>query len=344
MSDRFQSEAETIPSSMPALTPVRSASLQCQAVNRTEPTIIPPIVYEVLRSPGRLLEPGVRTVMESCFGCDFSHVRVHNDERAASSARAVNARAYTVGQDIIFDNGEYAPETTSGRSLLSHELAHVVQQQQAGQNTQLKAQRQKSAKAIEGKPAAELTVGGSPIGLYRWTNESEKLIEKKENGEAKVRVPLDEILGKSSPHPTKKSESREPVMPSRIPIPWLSSGKFSLGLRLGFPEAPKGTKFQQALLRGSPDPLKRSLQQARILKQTVTGKVPSGWEGTNKSQLAKAIWGIFSKNIAPDLASKIAGGLSTHNGPGGLSYELDLILITNFSKEIGGGTSLTVRW
>jgi len=61
-------------------------------------------------------------------GYDFSHVRVHTDAQATQSARAVSARAYTVGRDIVFGAGEYAPTTSAGRQLLAHELTHVVQQ------------------------------------------------------------------------------------------------------------------------------------------------------------------------------------------------------------------------
>jgi Domain of unknown function (DUF4157) len=88
----------------------------------------PAIVQEVLRSPGRPLDPGVLTLMESRFGHDFSHVRVHIDTSAAESARAVNALAYTVGHHVIFDEGQYAPQTSSGVRLLAHELAHTLQQ------------------------------------------------------------------------------------------------------------------------------------------------------------------------------------------------------------------------
>jgi Domain of unknown function (DUF4157) len=88
----------------------------------------PPIVGEVLQSPGQPLEPATRTFMEPRFGYDFSRVQVHTDTRAAESARAVNARAYTVGRDIVFGSGQYAPETSRGRQLLAHELIHVVQQ------------------------------------------------------------------------------------------------------------------------------------------------------------------------------------------------------------------------
>jgi hypothetical protein len=88
----------------------------------------PPIVHDVLRSPGRTLDPATRAFMEPRFGHDFSRVRVHTDEKAAASARAVNAFAYTVGQDVVFGAQQYQPNDLSGRRLLAHELTHVVQQ------------------------------------------------------------------------------------------------------------------------------------------------------------------------------------------------------------------------
>jgi hypothetical protein len=89
---------------------------------------VPPIVHEVLRSPGQPLDAATRAFFEPRFGYDFSQVRVHTDAKAAESARAVNALAYTVGRDVVFGAGRYAPGTTIGRRLLTHELAHVVQQ------------------------------------------------------------------------------------------------------------------------------------------------------------------------------------------------------------------------
>ena len=88
----------------------------------------PPVVHEVLRSPGRPLQPGVRQFFEQRFGHDFGNVRIHAGGRAAESARAGSARAYTVGQNVVFADSAYAPETRAGKRLLAHELAHVVQQ------------------------------------------------------------------------------------------------------------------------------------------------------------------------------------------------------------------------
>lgn len=102
--------------------------LQRRAVNQSEHKEVPPIVHEVLRSPGQLLDLETRTFMESRFGQDFSQVRVHTDNKASASARSVNALAYTVGRDVVFAAGQYAPETKEGKSLLAHELTHVLQQ------------------------------------------------------------------------------------------------------------------------------------------------------------------------------------------------------------------------
>jgi len=69
---------------------------------------VPPIVHQVISSPGQLLDPTTRAFMEPRFGYDFSGVRVHADEKAAESMRAANAKAYTVGKDVVFDTGQYA--------------------------------------------------------------------------------------------------------------------------------------------------------------------------------------------------------------------------------------------
>ena len=88
----------------------------------------PASVDRALASPGRPLEPALRQDMELRFGHDFSTVRVHSDAAADQSARDVNAHAYTVGHNIAFGAGRYAPATHEGRRLIAHELAHVVQQ------------------------------------------------------------------------------------------------------------------------------------------------------------------------------------------------------------------------
>jgi hypothetical protein len=85
-------------------------------------------VLDVVGSGGAPLEGRTRAEMESSFGHDFGDVRIHTDSVAVASAESVQARAYTVGNDIVFGGGGYAPETNAGRHTLAHELAHVVQQ------------------------------------------------------------------------------------------------------------------------------------------------------------------------------------------------------------------------
>jgi hypothetical protein len=85
-------------------------------------------VHGVIASGGRPLEPEIRTDMESRLGHDFGDVRVHDDGAAHESATAVNAHAYTVGSDLVFQRDMYDPSSSAGRVMLAHELTHVVQQ------------------------------------------------------------------------------------------------------------------------------------------------------------------------------------------------------------------------
>jgi hypothetical protein len=89
---------------------------------------IPSIVHDVLRSPGQPLDSETRGFMESRFGQNFGEVLVHSDVQAADSARTLNALAYTVGRHIVFDGGRYAPQTSTGKRLMAHELTHTLQQ------------------------------------------------------------------------------------------------------------------------------------------------------------------------------------------------------------------------
>ena len=88
----------------------------------------PDIVDDVLRAPARSLDPALRAFMEARTGYDFGRVRVHTDPGASASAKAVAARAYTVGHHVVFGEGQFAPGTAEGRRLIAHELVHVMQQ------------------------------------------------------------------------------------------------------------------------------------------------------------------------------------------------------------------------
>ncbi len=96
----------------------------------------PEAVSEVLggaRVGGSALPAGERTQMEDHLGCDLGGVRVHADSHAADLSARLSARAFTVGKDVYFGQGEYQPQTQQGRFLIAHELTHVAQQRQGVQ-------------------------------------------------------------------------------------------------------------------------------------------------------------------------------------------------------------------
>ncbi|HKQ30668.1 MAG TPA: DUF4157 domain-containing protein [Burkholderiales bacterium] len=98
-----------------------------------------PTVHDTLRDSGQPLDAATRGFFEPRFGHDFDDVRIHTNTKAAESAQSVSARAYTVGNNIAFNEGEYSPQSTAGQRLLAHELTHVVQQSQGGRALQRSA-------------------------------------------------------------------------------------------------------------------------------------------------------------------------------------------------------------
>jgi hypothetical protein len=150
----------------------KEATLQRRATrHHAEPNAAPPIVHEVLRSPGSPLDANTREFMESRFGYDFGGVRIHADARAAESARAVNALAYTVGRDIVF--AEHQPASgPDGRQVLAHELAHVVQQSRAGESFgTLRIGDAHSAAEKEASEVARAIVSGAHASSLKATSQ-----------------------------------------------------------------------------------------------------------------------------------------------------------------------------
>ncbi len=129
-------------------------NIQAKEAPGQTPIVTPEIQTRIdsLRGGGQPLSESARRFFEPRFGHDFSRVRVHANSQAAESANAVNARAYTVGRDIVFGAGQYAPETSAGQSLLAHELTHIIQehvcdqslQRQETETTKLQSQRFKN--------------------------------------------------------------------------------------------------------------------------------------------------------------------------------------------------------
>jgi len=144
MSDKIAAKATATPAISKVAKPVIQRKCLCgscpdcqkkkEAVqkkgNGAGPSVVaaPSLVSSVIGDAGMPLDSGVRSGMESRFGQDFGNVRVHTDPRAAESARAIDAKAYTVGNHIVFGSGAYDPSSPHGQHLLAHELTHTVQQ------------------------------------------------------------------------------------------------------------------------------------------------------------------------------------------------------------------------
>ncbi len=109
-------------------------AIQAKEVSGRTPEIVSHVGARIqsLRSAGQPLPASERAFFEPRFKHDFSQVRIHKDNQAAETARELSARAYTVGQHVVFGEGEYAPDTAAGKRLIAHELTHTVQQSQPG--------------------------------------------------------------------------------------------------------------------------------------------------------------------------------------------------------------------
>jgi hypothetical protein len=186
----------------------RGGTLQRAAINASPVHDAPPIVHEVLRSPGQPLDANSRAFMELRFGHDFSGVRVHTDAQAVEAARAVSALAYTAGRSVVFGAGQYAPHTSIGRRLLAHELSHVVQQA-SGSPTTLgvsnlfvvasNAQSEREAAAVSNT----FTESGSPLS-YMLTPVSSPVLQRQVGAGAVAGLVLSTIgVGKSFMPPSE---------------------------------------------------------------------------------------------------------------------------------------------
>lgn len=120
----FQYEEQTGSSKTPVV--------KRKGISPSGPMTTVPAMSQLIPSAGRPLDPSTKDFMESRFGHNFDDVRVHIDGYANESASAINAKAYTIGRDIIFGASRYQPHTSAGKQLLAHELAHVVQDRQEG--------------------------------------------------------------------------------------------------------------------------------------------------------------------------------------------------------------------
>ncbi len=134
-----------------------------------------------MRGRGDALPASERAFFEPRFGIDFSRVRIHSDDQAGASARALGARAYTIGANIVLDSGQYSPGTQQGRALLAHELTHVVQQGQAGTAPTLQRDKEPGDAGAKQAPAfhvAIIEIGGNR--LHQLAREAARMTVERE--------------------------------------------------------------------------------------------------------------------------------------------------------------------
>jgi hypothetical protein len=238
----------------------RERVLDRHMANGSEPSAIPPIVYDVLRSPGQPLDADTRAFFEPRFHADFSSVRIHTNDSARHSARSVNALAYTVGNNIVFDAGAYAPQRRAGQTLLAHELTHVVQQHghgplEAGSlslqspNAPAEQNAEQTATQIMSSPSRSVRVHGSPVAIQRQMCRSILDAEEAPAGErisaseAERRIRLDLLL-------------QNPGRVTRFTIPGASAQHLRDESCGGTPQEPRGL--------GEPDLIHINGNQAEI--------------------------------------------------------------------------------
>ena len=146
-----------------------------KATNGGFSDFVPPIVNEVLASPGQPLDATTRDFMDKRFGQDFSDVRAHSDSQANASAREVGAVAYASGRHVVFGQGAFRPDERRGSALLAHELAHVVQQRGgdatvgAGADASFEAEADSAAQSFAQGSTQIPIQGRGGLGLARAT-------------------------------------------------------------------------------------------------------------------------------------------------------------------------------
>ena len=176
-------------------------------------------VHDVVASGGVPLEEEVRTDMEGRMGQDFSDVRVHTGDAADASARSVSAHAYTVGSNIVFQRGTYDPGSTQGRTLLAHELTHVVQQRSgpvdgtpaaggvsvSDPSDRFEVEAARNAEQVMSQPAPAVQASWAPAPAVQATHDSSlPAVQREGEEEEEMQAAHDDSLG-----PVQREEAEE---------------------------------------------------------------------------------------------------------------------------------------
>jgi Domain of unknown function (DUF4157) len=337
----------------------------------------PPIVDDAFGSPGRPLDHSARALMESRLGVGLAGVRIHTGGRAAEAARAVNARAFTVGQDIFFGANRYDPRSREGQRLLAHELTHTVQQSgganwlsKAGPSLQRDPIPESAAKpAPPGAAPAEADPKKAPANYVTVFIPSTLFPHLQLTPPSAIATPpggsatpaaqpgplvpapssytppaaagaggTPSLAPPTLPPTTAPPSTAAPKAPDRLSFH--DFGNFSIGGRIGFPDL-----TPEAKPGDPPNGAQEALKRAEFLNFRLNGVPPSEYQ-VDPAKMVGAIWGIFSTQIAPDFAKKIAASVASKPKSSGPTYQLDATILFGSGPSGktggGGGASLTV--
>jgi len=206
-----------------------------------------PAPTDVMRQSGSPLDAGLRRTMEDRFGHDFGDVRVHADEHAAASANDLDAAAYSTGRHIVFGAGRFAPDTLLGQHLLAHELAHVVQRENAASDRPIDGARSTDAPTLEAdaRQAATAVVGGGRADVQQSATETSLMRQESAGNTAPGTTPTpapsrpahEEHANIGRAHHRVDAELDRPIglltvkmkvkfVPRNTPQPWPSTSRF----------------------------------------------------------------------------------------------------------------------
>ncbi len=143
-------------------------------------------LHRARASGGEPLPEPVRTFMEERFGASFGNVRVHKDAQADSLARDVHARAFTIGRDLFFKQGQFQPSSEQGKRLIAHELTHVLQQQAGMKSVQ------RDVIQREADPAVEEAADEALAEIERDEERRRRAIAEQRSGSTKAKKPPEE--------------------------------------------------------------------------------------------------------------------------------------------------------
>jgi hypothetical protein len=275
------------------------------------------IIGNTISQGGSALDPSTKEFMESHFGFDFSRVRIHTDERAVESAQVLNAMAYTVGSDIVFGDGQFAPATEKGKKLLAHELTHVVQQLKMPSLDVPLRPMTKIKPKINFEKTIQVSISSPDNVVYRQTDkntldeEAKKIIEKanhtrpiKERAEEAVQAIINVY------YPSYKSKSI--VVEYNEKEPGLSASPFKKGEKNKKPIIYVGKYFVENIDKFA----RRVLQvghELQHLDQYESGMTGEGkkdkreflafyWEATEKEKAGTGIMSYATRRTLIDTA------------------------------------------